>query len=294
LQESELLGVLVLENKIGSDYLTEMDFSMARSFSNFAAIILNTSRIIEQKNENLRMSMELISGNVIQTSLFSRAVPQVAGVNISFFMQPAREMGGDYYDFIEKENRLAVVIGDVSGKGVSAGVLVAIMQTYLQIQYKKVSDLKKLIVGLNNYLSNRIDTGMFITLLLFEWDSSQNKLHYVGCGHEHILHYRSKDKTIELIRAGGLALMMDSDIEPYIKDCELVVEKGDSIILYTDGITETFNSAKDFFGLERLVKFFEETPINKSSVEKLLPQTLADWRGDEQQADDITCVLMQF
>jgi len=294
LQEFELLGVLVLENKIGSDYLTEADFNMARSFANFAAIILNTSRIIMQKNENLRMSMELTSGNVIQTSLFSHTVPQVTGIDISFFMQPAKEMGGDYYDFIEKDNKLAVVIGDVSGKGVSAGVLVAIMQTYLQSQYKVEGDLKKLLVGLNNYLSSRIDTGMFVTLLLFEWDPSTNRLHYVSCGHEHILHYHYGDGNIECIRSGGLALMMDLDIEPYIKDCELVVEKGDSIILYTDGVTETFNSAKEFFGLEKLVRFFEKAPINKSSIENLLPQTLADWRGDALQADDITCVLMQF
>ena len=294
LQETDLLGVLVLENKIGSDYLTETDFNIAKSFANFATIILNTSRITAQKNENLRMSMELISGNVIQSSLFSHTVPHVAGIDTSFFMQPAKEMGGDYYDFIEKDNKLAVVIGDVSGKGVSAGILVAIMQTYLQNQYKREHDLKKLIVGLNDYLSRRIDTGMFVTLLLFEWDSSQKKLHYISCGHEHILHYHSKDKTIECIRSGGLALMMDSDIEPYIKVCELVIEKGDSVILYTDGVTETFNSAKEFFGLEKLVKFFEDAPINKSSIEKLLPQTLADWRGDEFQADDITCVLMQF
>jgi serine phosphatase RsbU (regulator of sigma subunit) len=168
------------------------------------------------------------------------------------------------------------------------------MQTYLQNQYKKEKDLKKLLVGLNSYMLNKINTGMFVTLLFFEWDSQQNKLRYVSCGHEHILHYHSKDKTIHCIRSGGLALMMDSDIEPYIKNTELEVEKGDSIILYTDGVTETFNSAKEIFGLGRLVKFFETNPINKNSIEKYLPQALSDWRGDDIQTDDITCLMMQF
>jgi serine phosphatase RsbU (regulator of sigma subunit) len=295
LQESELLGVLVLENKVGSDYLTETDFNMARNFANFAAIILSTSRMAEQKNENLRMSMELISGNVIQSSLFSRNVPKVAGIDVSFFMLPAKEIGGDYYDFFKKDDKLAVVIGDVSGKGVSAGILVAIMQTYLQNRYKEESDLKKLIMGLNNYLSNKIETGMFVTLLFFEWDSSLNRLHYVSCGHEHILHFHSKSKIIERIRSGGLALMMDTDLDPYIKDCELAVESGDSVILYTDGVTETFNPAREIFGLDRLVEFFENNgSINKDSIGKHLPQVLADWRGDAFQSDDITCVLMQF
>jgi serine phosphatase RsbU (regulator of sigma subunit) len=135
---------------------------------------------------------------------------------------------------------------------------------------------------------------MFVTLLFFEWDSKHSKLRYVSCGHEHILHFHSKDKTIECIRSGGLALMMDSDIEPYINNCELTVERGDSVILYTDGVTETFSPAKEIFGLERLVKFFENSTINKSSIEKLLPQTLANWRGDGIQTDDITCMLMQF
>jgi len=293
-QESVLLGVLVLQNKLGNDYLTETDFNMARSFSNFAAIILNTSRIAEQKNENLRMSTELNSGNVLQSSLFSYNIPKVNGIDVSFFMLPAKEIGGDYYDFLEKDNKLAVVIGDVSGKGVSAGILVAIMQTYLQNQYKREDDLKKLIVDLNEYLSNKINTGMFVTMLIFEWDSKENKLYYVSCGHEHILHYHSKDKTIECIRSGGLALMMDSDIYPYIKKCELAVEKGDAIILYTDGVTETFSPAKEQFGLERLVEFFEKVPINRSAVEKLLPQTLLNWRGDDNRTDDTTCMLMQF
>ena len=293
-QESVLLGVLVLQNKLGSDYLTETDFNMARSFANFAAIILNTSRIAAQKSENLRMSTELNSGNVLQSSLFSYNVPKVAGIDISFFMLPAKEIGGDYYDFLEKDGKLAVVIGDVSGKGVSAGILVAIMQTYLQNQYKREDDLKKLIVDLNEYLANKISTGMFVTLLIFEWDSKQNKLYYVSCGHEHILHYHSENKTIECIRSGGLALMMDSDIYPYIKNCELDVEKGDAIILYTDGVTETFNPAKEQFGLERLVEFFEKVPINRSAVEKLLPQTLLNWRGDDNRTDDTTCMLMQF
>ncbi len=294
LQESELLGVLVLENKSGSDYLTETDFNIARSFANFAAIILNTSRIASQKNENLRMSTELSSGNVLQNSLFLHSVPQVAGIDVSFLMLPAKEIGGDYYDFLEKDDKLAVVIGDVSGKGVSAGILVAILQTYLQSQYKKEENLKKLIVNLNRYLSNKINTGMFVTLLFFEWDSKQRKLHYVSCGHEHILHFEAKNKTIKRVRSGGLALMMDADIDPYIENSELVVEKGDSVILYTDGITETFNPAREIFGLDRLEDFFKNTPINKSSVEKLLPQALSNWRGDGIQTDDITCILMQF
>jgi len=295
LQETDLLGVLVLENKIGLDYLTETDFNMARNFANFAAIILNTSRIAAQKHENLRMSTELNSGNLLQSSLFLQDVPEIAGINVSFFMSPAKEIGGDYYDFFEKGDKLALTIADVSGKGVSAGIIVAIVQTYLQNQYKRENDLKKLIVDLNKYLSNKITTGMFfVTLLFFEWDSKQKKLHYVSCGHEHILHYHAKSGTVESIRSGGLALMMDSDIDPYIKDKELVVEKGDSVILYTDGITETFNPERKIYGLERLVEFFEKNPVNKNSIEKLLPQTLEKWRGNPNQTDDITCMLMQF
>lgn len=294
LQDTELLGVLVVENKVGKNYLTESDFNVAKSFSNFAAIILSTSRIAEQKHENLRMTMELNSGNILQSSLFSKEIPKVEGIDISYFMQPAKEIGGDYYDFFQKEDKLAIVIGDVSGKGVSAGLIVAIMQTYLQNQYKKEDDLKKLIVDLNGYLSDKVDTGMFVTLLFFEWDSKNNKLSYVSCGHEHILHFHSKDKTLECIRSGGIALMMDSDIDPYIKNLELKVETGDSVVLYTDGVTETFNSDRKIFGLEGVVGFLEKNSINKETIEKLLPQTLENWRGDTNQTDDITCLLMQF
>jgi len=293
-QEEEPLGVLVLENKIGGDSLTEADFTMAKNLSNFATIILNSSRIAEQKNENLRMSLELNSGNVVQAALFSQEAPQVTGIKLHCFMYPAKEIGGDYYDFIRNENKLAIAIGDVSGKGVSAGILAAIMQTYLQNQYKYATELKKLILDLNVYLSHKINTGMFITMLLFEWDSKKKKLRYVSCGHEHILHFKSKKKTIECIRSGGLALMMDSDLEPYIDEQELKVEKGDAIILYTDGVTETFNAKKEIFGLDRLIKFFEGKEMNGELIEKQLTATLDAWRGDGIQTDDITCVMMKF
>jgi serine phosphatase RsbU (regulator of sigma subunit) len=167
------------------------------------------------------------------------------------------------------------------------------MQTYLQTKYEYAKDLKKLIIDLNNYMSRKVSTGMFITMLLFEWDSVKKKLSYVSCGHEHILHFKA-DGSMECIRSGGLALMMDPDIEPYIDECEIKIEKGDSIILYTDGITETFSPKHEIFGLDRLVNFFKNKPINSELIENLLPQTLDAWRKDGIQTDDITCVLMQF
>jgi serine phosphatase RsbU (regulator of sigma subunit) len=294
LQEDDLLGVLVLENKMGGEYLTEVDFKIAKNFSNFATIILNSSRIAMQKNENIRMSLELNSGNAMQAALFSREIPYMNGIKVDFFMQPAKEIGGDYYDFLKKGDKLAVAIGDVSGKGVSAGILAAIMQTYLQTKYEYAKDLKKLIIDLNTYMSRKVSTGMFITMLLFEWDSVKKKLRYVSCGHEHILHFKAHDGSMECIRSGGLALMMDADIEPYIDECEIKVEKGDSIILYTDGVTETFSPKHEIFGLDRLVKFFKNKPINNDLIENLLPKALDDWRKDGIQTDDITCVLMQF
>ncbi|MDR0516216.1 MAG: SpoIIE family protein phosphatase [Fibromonadaceae bacterium] len=294
LQEDELLGVLSLENKKIGDYLTETDFNIAKNFSNFATIILNSSRIAMQKNENIRMSLELNSGNAMQAALFSHDIPQVAGIRINFFMHPAKEIGGDYYDFIKNGNKMGVAIGDVSGKGVSAGILAAIMQTYLQTKYEYAKDLKKLIIDLNTYMSRKVSTGMFITMLFFEWNSEDRKLRYVSCGHEHILHFKAHGKTMKCIRSGGLALMMDSDIEPYIEECELKIEEGDAVLLYTDGVTETFSPKKEIFGLERLIKFFEGKPINSELIEKLLPQTLDAWRGDGVQTDDITCVLMRF
>ncbi|MDR2580332.1 MAG: SpoIIE family protein phosphatase [Fibromonadaceae bacterium] len=294
LQEDELLGVLVLENKTDGDYLTETDFNTAKNLSNFATMILNSSRIAFQKNENIRMSLELNSGNAVQAALFTNEVPQVNGIKVNFLMQPAKEIGGDFYDFIESEGKLGIAIGDVSGKGVSAGILAAIMQTYLQNEYKHVKDLKKFIVDLNTYMSRKISTGMFITMLFFEWDSNNNKLRYVSCGHEHILHFKAKSNTMDCIRSGGLALMMDPDIEPYISENELLVEKGDTIILYTDGITETFSPKGEIYGLERLISFLEGKTIDDDLIEKLLPQTLDAWRGDGIQTDDITSVMMRF
>jgi len=294
--DKQLLGVLVVENKLYERYFTASDAFLVRNFSHHATMILNTSRLSVERSEKDRLQMELTLGTRIQSDLLPDTIPQVEGISLAGSMLPAKEIGGDYYDFIPgPDGRLGVVIGDVSGKGVPAGMIMTILQTLLHAQYRFATDTKELLVAVNERLSAKIKSHMFVTLLFFEWNPATRVLRYTSCGHEHILHYRHATATLDCLKSGGLALGMVEDNSNYIRERLLPVEAGDTVLLYTDGIIEARNPEDQMYGLERLRRFVESyqgMPVE--TIHRALQETMLAWRRDREQIDDITCIIMRF
>jgi serine phosphatase RsbU (regulator of sigma subunit) len=174
-------------------------------------------------------------------------------------------------------------------------MVMTILQTMLQASYRHASCVGSLLVEANALLSQKIKSSMFMTLLFFEWDTQKKTLRYASCGHEHILWYKKAEGVLECLKSGGIALAMTDDIEPFVKETELPVQEGDTVFVYTDGVTEAKSPSGEMFGLDRLWNFVANN--HNDSVDEIrqnLMTALDDWRGSAEQSDDITLLGMRF
>ena len=294
--EHELLGVLVLQNKLYERYFTESDAYLAYTFAHYATLMINAERMLRDRAERERVQNELMLGQRIQYDLLPRTIPSVPGIELAGSMVPAKEIGGDYYDFIDVgDGRLGIAIGDVSGKGVPAGMLMTILQALLHSQYRYFSNTRDLLVDINTSLAQKITSSMFITFLLFEWNCQTRTLKYSSCGHEHILHFRAKENHLDCFRSGGIALGMTEDNSAIVRERALAVSPGDTVMLYTDGVIEARNPEGEMFGLGRLKAFLEQHQGTSAEVvRKALMDALDLFRRGSAQVDDITCLVMRF
>ena len=222
-------------------------------------------------------------------------------------MLPAKEIGGDYYDFLPnyQANNLSVVIGDVSGKGVAAGLLMAMVKTCLYALNKQPISPKAILLSTNQMLYEHINAKKFMTMLYLTWDPTQKKLFYSSAGHEHILVYRNKlvnegvvpegtSPNVEAILSGGFMLGMVPEIEQFLEDRELALSPGDKVILYTDGVTEARNISEELFSLKRLTDIISKHG-SKSAQDLLtiIKEEVYSYIGTREQYDDITLVVME-
>ncbi|MDD5065957.1 MAG: SpoIIE family protein phosphatase [bacterium] len=292
----EVLGLLYLDNRLVEEAFDEQDLDLINSLAIQSGISLQNAFFLKEMVEKERLSEELRLGQQIQTALLPRQIPEVKGLSLGGIMQPAREIGGDYYDFIPLPGKeeLGIVIGDVSGKGVAAGLLMAMVKTAIHIFAATESSPKKILMQINQVLNKHIGGEKFMTMLYLVWQAGRSAMVYSSAGHEHILVYRKKKSDVEIIQSGGIILGVMEDIETSLEEHGIEMDAGDKILLYTDGITEAHNSEKNRYGLERLRDVF----LNNSSkpVQDLLQAIKEDafhFIGNCPQYDDMTLVVME-
>jgi hypothetical protein len=192
--DQDLLGVLVVENKLYERYFTESDAYLVRNFSHYATMILKAHDVALEKQSQIMTQMELQLGYRIQAGLLPSTIPTFPGISLAGSMTPAKEIGGDYFDFLNLgNNSLGIVVGDVSGKGVPAGMVMTSLYAFLHAECRHFVNTYRTLVQINSQLATNITNNMFASLLFFEWNSEKKALHYTSCGHEHILHYCAAD-----------------------------------------------------------------------------------------------------
>ncbi|MDD5067049.1 MAG: PP2C family protein-serine/threonine phosphatase, partial [bacterium] len=246
--------------------------------------------------EKERIEEELKMGRHIQLALLPQGTPSISGLKVTGLMQPAREIGGDYYDFINlsEEEKAAIIIGDVSGKGVAAGLCMAMVKTSVQIYANKERSPKQILLNVNYILNKHIGGEKFMTMLYLVWEPKTSKITYASAGHEHILIYKQKKKVLDVIQSGGTLLGISPDIEALLEDRAILLESGDKVLLYTDGATEAHNSVKERFGLERLKTVFKEQsdrPID--FIIDRIRKEIFEFISTCPQYDDITLVGLE-
>jgi len=276
--------------KVYSEYINEDDEigMLARSYT---SLINYTNEYIENihkiEGEKHRIEAELSIAEKIQKSNLPTGSIEKENYSIFGFSQPAKEVGGDFYDYYElDDDNVAIVIGDASGKGIPAAILSTVAQSIIKQLLKSEKDPSKVLYLLNNQICENNSELMFVTLWLGIYNNKTNILTFSNAGHEApLIMEDGKFKPLKV--SPGIVLGVMEDFE-FVKE-ETEMSKG--IIVYTDGITDAKNPNDEFYGEDKLIDFLNSHPFENKIIDKLL-KDIDEFTGSNDQFDDMTIVLL--
>jgi serine phosphatase RsbU (regulator of sigma subunit) len=294
--KDNLLGVIVVVNKENAESFNENEAALFNSLATQTSITINNAKLYASLAEQERIRREVEFAKNIQQNLLPKQIPQVNGIQLSGDMIPALEVGGDYYDFIKRsDERLNMVIGDVAGKGIPAGMIMLMIRTILHAISSQYTSTKDVICAASRLMMPNLSPGEFMTLIYLAWDSTTRTIHYTSAGHEHIVIYRTAQGKCENIMSGGIAIGMHDEIGQFVEEKSLGMEAGDIVVLYTDGITEAFNTGGEMYGLDRLMHAIETNKQYKADdLKNIILQDIKKFVGNTQQHDDITIIVAKI
>ena len=276
-------------------------FEISRAFNQ---MITRINRDRKTAIEQERVAKEIEVASQIQKALLPKRLPELPWLELDAYYKSASQVGGDLYDVMEVgDNKYCLVIADVSGKGIPASMVMSMLRTVLRIYAQGQSSAKKVLLKTNAYLRDNIPPGIFITAFVILYEADKKVMTAVSAGHNPMLYRSGKSGKIERINPGGMPLGMpgksEDDFARSLKEVKLEIGKGDTFLLYTDGVTETSDSEGVQFGIERLLETFDGVTmsLNGNSVSKLsskIIRKLRKYSGDKPFSDDITMLLGRF
>lgn len=302
ISKGKLLGMIYLDSHLAEGVFEEEDLGALTAICRQAAISIENARLYKESQEKVKLEQEMNTAKQIQMSLLPSFSPEAGDLKVEGLMLSAKQVAGDYYDFITySPQRLGIVVADVSGKGLDAGMVMSMTKSTIMTLSRESIAPRNLVIELNKLLCKQLKQQKFISLIYAEYTTDDNTFTWAGAGHEHVLVYRASDSSstgvpeVEIIKTGGIVLGMFDDIDDNITQQSVVLNKGDGIVLYTDGVTEARNPEKDMFSLEKLVETVRIAPANFSAKELLdyIKKTIQEFIQDAPQYDDITLVVLK-
>lgn len=253
----------------------------------------------EELVEKERMKKEMQIAKEIQHTLLPQRIPTVPGYQIESYYESAVEVGGDYYDYINVDkNHFGVVVADVSGKGVAGSIIMTMVRSMLRMDILQNLSPHNLLSTTNFLLKNDIPEGMFITLFYVLVDIDTGEISYSCAGHNPAFLYDNLRNSIVTLKPKGppfgIPLYDGKEFSKRLKEEKRILRSGDTLILYTDGITEALNERTEQFGEERLKRvLLENSKRNVTEIKETLLSSVRKFTGNASQSDDITFVLVK-
>jgi serine phosphatase RsbU (regulator of sigma subunit) len=295
--QNEVAGFMYLLNEVSDGFNREM-INIINTFASQASVSVENVRLVGQAIENERYKEELNIAKSVQRALLPEKLDHNASFSIHAFTEAAAEVGGDYYDtFTLSEDRFAIVIGDVSGKGTSAAFHMSQMKGIFQSLVQLDLDPKSFLVHANTALSRCLERTSFITLTYFVIDTKNKKIDFARAGHCPTLIYRKAEKKASFVENKGLGLgiMRNDSFQNYIESNTMTYDKDDILVLYTDGISEAKNEVHDEFGFERMSMLLEKNAhYDPVMIQKVFISKLYEFCKHVDLDDDYTMVVIKF
>ncbi|HSP42265.1 MAG TPA: GAF domain-containing SpoIIE family protein phosphatase [Luteolibacter sp.] len=291
------LGVLVVARRHADGRFNENDFAVFRSAAEQSSFAIGNARIHREAHEMRLMESELQNAREVQRVLLPQGEPMVPGFRISGTNLPARIISGDYFDYIDLGgHKHGIAIADVSGKGVSAGLLMAMCRSVLRSVAPTRDSPTEALAAVNRLLYPDIREDMFISMAYGILDTLDGSLTLARAGHDPALLFRRQTGKVELLRSPGLALGVDAGpvLERVTRDQRIELFPGDCVLFYTDGVREATNGEDEEFGMERMAESFRlAAPLGAEAVVTRLQDELLHFTGEGPKMDDITMVAVE-
>ena len=295
--QGELIGLLNLGPRLSQQEYSADDRKLLNDLATQTAPAVQVAQLVRQQQqqaqERERIEQELRVARLIQQTLLPKAVPELGGWDVAAFYRPAREVGGDFYDFLELEDgHLGIIVGDVTDKGVPAALVMATTRTMLRASAQRLDSPGEVLRQVNEVLVPDIPPNMFVTCLYAILNPRTGRLRYANAGHDlPYQHHKGRPGDATELRATGMPLGLMPGMA--YEEKEAVLEAGDSILFYTDGLVEAHDPEREMFGIPRLQAFIGAHPGGAPMIDFLLEE-LARFVGDSwEQEDDITLVTLQ-
>jgi len=286
-------GTVYVDNRLQAGIFTQGDLDLLTAIASTAAIAVENARLYEVAIEKGRLEREAQMAFQIQAGLLPAATPQLPGWEFAMRWLPAREVSGDYYDFIHlDQGKLGVVMADVSDKGMPAALFMALTRSIVRASVHHAPSPADGIANANRLVCADSTGGMFVTLFYGLLDPATGQLTYVNAGHNPPLLYQlEKGQLGELTRTGtALGIAADAAYQQHT----VTLVPGDSLMLYTDGVTDATDAGLQEFGLDRLQRVtLDHRHASAAEMVSALGRALDDFTGSAQQFDDIAALVVK-
>lgn len=291
-RRGEILGVFQLLNKKLEPFFQDEDEEFIEAFSIHSSIAIEKARLYELEKQKTDIEKELFAAGEVQKKLFPSQIPEVQDYEFAALNIPAHQTSGDLYDFIQlNDGKIAFCLGDVSGKGLPAALIMANLQSLLRTFPQFSSSPAYCMAQANRIIEKAISEGKFITLFLGILDPVNHKITYTNAGHENP--FFISDDICKRLSEGGLPVGIFENAE--YKEVEVNINAEDLLVIFSDGITDASNMTGNFFTEESLqqiiLKHSDESP---QKLLEIIRSEVHEFTGDSPQFDDITLCIVKI
>ena len=293
--KSRVIGLILFGLKHSGSQFAGKDLELLWAAANQSAVSIENARLYKSEVEKQKIERDLDLARKIQQGLLPQCIPNINGLDICGEMIPAMQVGGDYFDLITlSDKKLFVVVGDVSGKGLSASLYMTKLQTMIQLSCFDDKSPKEVLIDINRRMYQELDKSWFVTMTLALFDLETNTLKFCRAGHMPVL--VTSNGTVQQYRTQGLGVGLEKGIvfESSLVEEEINLKHGQIFAFFTDGVTEAMNESNELFGEENLNAILSnKTGVRSVDIVNEVWSSIKTFRGTAEVNDDMTMVVVK-
>jgi phosphoserine phosphatase RsbU/P len=292
--QDKVIGLLNLGEKKSGKAYNRQDIDLLHAVANQGAVAIENARLFQENLEKQRMEEELNIARDLQMSMLPASCPEIRGFEIAASSMPAREVGGDFYDFIEMgEDKAGLVVGDVTGKSVSGALVMSSSRSVFRMLSEEKLTVGDIMVRANRRIKQDIKVGMFVALLYAVLDGRDGSVSLCSAGQTQPIHFSAQTGEAVLVETKGdnfpLGILEEADY----METSLQLAPGDMVVFYTDGIVEAMNDKNEMFGFDRLKDLVKAAgPMSADSLLKEILDRVNSFVAGVPQHDDLTVIVV--